>query len=193
MATLTTRFTTRVASGFESKPGYSTSIGRLPSGKEKRNQNSANSLGRWVATPAEKDEATTRELIEYFHACAGRANSFPFKDFSDYQVTSGQGLVVLVSSGIYQLYKRVTVGGVTRDRKIVRPLSAVVAGGGTYSVSTTTGILTHSAGSAPTGWTGEFDNLCRFDSDEISITAIVRSGSGYLYDWGGLGIQEVRL
>ncbi len=193
MATLTTRFPTGVASGFEARPGYSTSIGRVPSGKEKRNQNSANSLGRWVATPAEKTETITRALIEYFHACAGRANNFPFKDFSDYQVTSGQGLVVLITSGSYQLYKRVTVGGVTRDRKIVRPLSVVVGGGGTYSVSATTGILTHSAGSAPTGWTGEFDNLCRFDTDELNITMITRTGSGYIYDWGQIGIQEDRL
>lgn len=196
MTTLTDRFPFRVAMGFEGGSGYSTSIAVVLGGAEKRNQNRSNSLGRWTATQQNKRQAITEELIAFYHAAGGRANDFPFRDWSDYRCAAGDGSVVLVSGATYQLYKQYVSGGVTRLRKIIRPVNSVVAGGGSYSVSSTTGLLTHLSGAAPAGWSGEFDVLCRFESDDAlsQLQAVDKMGDGtILFTWGNIGITEVRL
>jgi uncharacterized protein (TIGR02217 family) len=195
MATLTIRFPYRVALGFEGGSAYSTTVAALPSGREKRNANRINSMGRWVATHMHKLEADTQALISFYHAAGGRINVFPFRDWSDYKVPAGAGNVVLVTGSTYQLRKAYTSGGVTRYRNITRPLNQVVSGGGTYSVDPDTGLLTLIAGSPPTGWTGEFDCLCRFEADNVlqQITIANRQGGGgsHIYTWGDIAIVEV--
>lgn len=193
MATLTERFPMCVAFGFEGGAGYKTSIAVNLGGKEKRNQDWSQSRGRWRATQLGKKEDVTEMLVKYFHAAAGRQNNFPFRDWIDYKVASSEGIVTLVSGTTYQLYKRYTIGGISRDRKIIRPVSAVIAGGGTYSsVNTSTGTFTHDSGAAPTGWAGQFDCLCRFDQDELNIEIVNRNGGGgeLIFTWGNIGIVE---
>ncbi len=190
MTTLTTRFPEKVAFGFSGGARYSTSIAVSGSGHEKRNQNWSQSRGRWTATHAGKNETDTQALVKHFHAAGGMLNNFPFKDPTDYQVVTAEGILTLVSSGIYQLYKRYSSGGVNRDYKVVRPVNAVAAGGGSYSISATTGLLTHSSGSAPTSWSGEFDRLCRYDSDELNIELVNGAPGHRLYSWGNIAIVE---
>jgi uncharacterized protein (TIGR02217 family) len=194
MATLTERFPYRVALGFEGGSAYSTTIASLPSGKEKRNANRTTSMGRWVATQLHKREPVTQALIAFYHAAGGRINLFPFRDWSDYKVLAGDGSAVLISGATYQLRKQYVSGGITRYRNITRPINAVVAGGGVYSVNPSTGVLTVISGGPPTGWTGEFDCLCRFESDDVlqQITIVNRHGSGeHIYTWGDIAIREV--
>lgn len=194
MAILTERFPYRVALGFEGGSAYSTTIAVLPSGKEKRNANRANPMGRWVATQLHKLETETKALIDFYHAAGGRINLFPFRDWSDYKVASGAGNVVLISGDTYQMRKAYVMGGVTRYRNIIRPVNPVVTGGGTYSVNPSTGVVTRISGAVPTGWTGEFDCLCRFESDNVlqQITIVNRHGSGsHIYTWGDIAIVEV--
>jgi uncharacterized protein (TIGR02217 family) len=180
--------------GFEGGSGYLTEIAQVPGGKEKRNAQRANSLGAWVATQLHKRHAPTQELIKYWHAAAGRANDFPFRDWTDYQVETGDGVFLALTASTYQLQKRYITGGVTRTRDIIRPLAGlVVTGSGTYSVSGSTGILTVTSGAAPTGWHGEFDLLCRFGTDDLKVTIVDKRGNGeFIYTWGDISIEEVR-
>lgn len=193
MTTLTTRFPMRVAFGFTGGARYNTGISINLGGDEQANQNWTQSRGRWVATQQAKREEPTQTLVKLFHAAAGRKNYFPFRDWTDYRVASSEGVLLALGGGLYQLQKRYTFGGVNRDRDIYLPVSATVAGGGTYAVNTSTGVVTHSAGNAPTGWSGQFDCLCRFDSDDLNVTTIgANQEHGVLYTWGGIEIVEVR-
>lgn len=194
MPTLTERFPLKVAFGFTGGARYSTSLSVNLAGGEKGNQNWTQTRGRWVATQQAKNEEDTEALVEYFHAAAGRANPFPFRDWTDYKVVSADGRVRSLGGGLYQLVRRYTRGGISRDRDIYLPVNAAVAGGGSYSVNTSTGVVTHNSGAAPTGWAGQFDCLCRFDDDEMNIEVINKRPDGILlFTWGGIRIVEKRL
>ncbi len=69
----------------------------------------------------------------------------------------------------------------------------VVVGSGTYTVDSTTGIITKTSGSAPTAWTGEFDVPCRFDTDQMQMESITRAGGNLLTSWKSIPIVEIRL
>lgn len=195
MATLSERFPMRVAFGFSGGARYSVGIAVTLGGREKRNQNWSMSRGRWVATQNAKKEVETQILVHYFHAAGGRENNFPFRDWIDFQVSSAQGVVELISGNDYQLQKRYTRGGVTRDRDIFRPVNASISGGGSYTVNTSTGVVTRNSGAAPTGWSGQFDCLCRFDTDDLQDIEVVGKGPDgeFIYTWGGIAIVETRL
>lgn len=198
MTTLTERFPYRVALGFEGGSGYLTEIAQVPGGKQKRNSQRQNSLGRWRATQLTKRHNVTQELIKFFHAAGGSLNDFPYRDWTDFNVASGDGIFETIDATHFQLQKRYIKGGVTRTRDIIRPLSTItVVGTGNYSVSLTTGILTVNSGANPTGWYGQFDLLCIFGQDDLAGMRIVdRHGpnahEGFLYTWGDISIEEVR-
>jgi hypothetical protein len=97
-------------------------------------------------------------LLKFFHAVGqGKLNSFRFKDWSDYSMTTAEGILGTgVGTGYptYQLRKRYSAGSNNRDRDIKKPVAATysvyraavlqTAGGspGNYALSTITGIVT---------------------------------------------------
>ena len=198
MSFIETLFPADVAYGFEGGPTYNTRIVVTPGGEEKRAAWWSNARGRWNATHKGKTQAETDILVAHFRAVKGRAHGFLFWDRADYQVTGSDGILSLLAgspSDQYQMYKRYTRGALTEDRLTQKPESGTVtvSGGGTYAVDYTTGIVTHTAGNAPTGWTGQFYVPVRFDTDELKIEIIEKGADGFLYTWGDIPIIEIRV
>lgn len=189
------RFPDYLAYGLLVGPAFNTDVVRVKSGAESRNQLWEQELHEFDGTTTARTAAERLEITSFFRTMKGRTHGFRIKDWSDYQ-DEGAGVLTLLGSpaNTYQLAKRYTSGNQTYDRPITKPVSGTVAiqGGGTYSLDTTTGIVTHTAGNAPTGWTGEFDVPARFDQDDLKWE-VQGSGSGRLYLANSLKIVELRI
>jgi len=187
----TPRFPDAIARGTQFGPGYSTGIARNIGGYEANNQNWTMPLYEGDVSHGAKTQALIDDLLAFFHGVAGMHNGFRFKNFADYTASVAQGtLTVIVADTTWQMGKTYTYGALTKLRTITKPLAgATIAGGGSYSYSTVTGILTRSAGANPTSWTGEFDTPVRFNIDRmlpISMTAAV-------YNLPAIPIIELRI
>lgn len=198
----TPRFPLPVGWGASSHPRYNTNVLRLESGHEKRNQVWSYALNRYNVALGVRSEADLESLIEFFHAVAGRAHGFRFKDRWDYKSTDinsspdaeDQAMSYIDGSqSNWQLTKTYTKGALSQTREIKKPVAGTVlvavngalqTQGSDYTIDTTTGIVEFSTGSIPdpvsdTVTAGyEFDVPCRFDTDEIPITLeTYRAGS----------------
>lgn len=191
------RFPVTISYGASGGVTWNTSVVKVTSGAEQRNQPWANPLAVWDVGHAARRRADMNDLIALFHLVQGKTHGFRFRDEKDYRHSDngGSGVVALISGNDYQMYKRYTVGGQSRDRKVVKPVSGTIAvtGGGTYSIDYTTGIITRTAGAVPTGWTGEVDWPARFDVDAADIAALSRSGVELILGWQSIPITEIRL
>lgn len=187
----TPRFPTSISAGAKYGPGYSTSIARNIGGYEVSNQNWSMPLYEGDVSFGVRTQAQLDDLLAFFHGVAGMQNGFRFKNFSDYRATAAQGtLTVITADTTWQMGKTYTYGALTKLRKITKPLAgATIAGGGTYSYSTVTGILTRSAGANPTSWAGEFDDPVRFDIDKMLPVAVMFDR----FDWDSIPIREIRI
>ena len=186
----TPRFPESIGAGSQFGPGYSTSIARNAGGFEVNNQNWSMPLYQGNVIQGVRNQAELDDLLAFFHGVAGMHNGFRFKNFNDYQVVEGEGSIVAIDGTHWQLYKNYTFAALVTFRKISKPVvgTVVLAGGGTYTVDYTTGIVTGTGG-APTSWTGEFDFPVRFDIDQMMPQWI----SFELYDWTSIAITELRL
>lgn len=149
----TPRFTRAPAYGYRGGPRYSTDIVVVGGGQEFRNQNWANSRGRWVMTVPLAGAALLADLQEFFHAVAGAAHGFRFKDWLDYEVTVANGRIGSSAYGTCkptgQLQKAYTKGALTRYRDIFKPVSSptIYVGGVAqtlntdYTLDETTGLV----------------------------------------------------
>ena len=148
---------------------------------------------RYDVAHAARREAAWRKLQAFFLVCNGRANSFRFKDWTDYVCAAGDGIFQDADSGSptgQQMYKVYSFGGQTYYRKITKPVSGTitVTGGGTLDYSS--GIVD---GGTPTAWSGEFDVHARFDTDAMRSETITRTPDGELIvGWRSIPIIEVR-
>jgi uncharacterized protein (TIGR02217 family) len=186
------RFPLNIAFGAIGGPGYQTSIVTVDSGREYGKANWANSRGKWNVGMRAMPKADTDDLIAFFRVVKGRAYGFRFRDWSDYQVAAGQGVIIQNADGSLQLAKQYTSGDLTEIRPISTPVSGtvVMVGGGT--IDYVTGKVT--GGSLSNTWTGEFDIPVRFDTDEMQLDAVDKNnGDGILFQWGQIPIVEIRL
>lgn len=196
------RFPVTISKGATGGPEYVTSIVETVAGTEKRNAWWSQARGKWnVGTGLMRRDDTVRSdfeaLIAFFRARSGRAHSFPFKDWSDYQATDQNIGTGNASAVAFQLRKAYTSGGITVYRTITKPITAgvVVKVNGSVvtpsSIARLTGIVT--LASAPANghavtWSGEFDVPVRFDSDHLALTL----ESLDLGQWGDVNVIEVR-
>lgn len=170
-------------------PGFLTNIAVMESGAESRNQNWEFDRAEFEVSHAARLPAQWRPLRAFFMNMRGRANSFRFHDPLDYVAAVGEGLYI-DSGADKQMVKRYTFGSTTYDRIITKPVvgSITLVGGGTLDY--TTGIVT---GGTPTGWSGQFDLHCRFDTDRMRHETIDRNlASGLIVGWQSIPIVEVR-
>jgi len=173
-------------------PSYRTEIVELRSGFEQRGATWSLPLQRYSLQFGNRTQTQIDALIAFMRTAQGRFNGFRMRDPADYSASGSAGVVTLISGDNYQLYKRYTSGANTVDRKIVKPLTPItVAGGGTYAIDYTTGIVTRTAGAVPTGWSGSFDVPVRFDTDAMQVEAH-RTSSGGSFSWS-LTLAELRL
>lgn len=126
------------------------------------------------------------ELIAFFHIAMGKAYTFRYKDFADFQscktgetiADTDQSLGDGDGSGVdFQIWKTYSYSSYSKVRKITKPVSGTVvcALDGTptsaFSVDTDMGVITFD--SAPGNGVAitvgyEFDVPCRFDTDTLS-------------------------
>lgn len=188
----TPRFPDGLSAGSKYGPAYSTGKAYNLGGFRAANRNWSMPLYEGDVGYAVKDQDDLDDLLAFFHGMAGGYDGFRFKNWNDYTATGSEGTVVQLTSTTWQMYKTYTYGALTPTRKIVKPVSGiVVSGGGTYSVDTTTGIIT-AIGSPlvdATGWTGEFDDPVEFTTDKMLPSWI----SFELYEWTSIPIRELRL
>lgn len=194
MSFLEVQFPPRISFGATGGPRFQTEIGTLDSGVESRTQGWSQALARYDVSHAARKKDNFDILLAFFLSVKGRAHGFRFKDWTDYQATSSQGIFAMLTSTTFQMYKRYTFGSLTYERKITKPVAGttVVTGGSSPSVSTTTGIVTVSSGT-PTAHSTEFDVPCRFDTDSIEAEIINRSSTGFIMGWRSIPIVEIRL
>lgn len=187
----TARFPLNIAFGAIGGPRYQTSIAPVNSGREYRNADWTSSLGKWEVGMRPMRKADTDALIAFFRAVKGRAYGFRFRDWSDYQVTAGQGVVIQNPDGTLQLAKQYISGSLIEYRPIATPVqgTVVMTGGGTIDYITGQVV----GGSTSNTWTGEFDIPVRFDTDELHLDAVDKSQGEVLFQWQQIPIVEIRL
>lgn len=188
----TPRFPANISAGARFGPGYSTSKARNLGGFEASNQNWLMPLYEGDVSHAAKKQALFDELLAFFHGVAGMHNGFRFKNFNDYSATAAQGtLVELTVNTTWQMYKTYTFGALFKARKISKPIAAgmVIAGGGTYALDATTGIITRNLGANPTSWAGQFDFPVRFNTDRMLPVSVMSD----LHEWTSIPVIEIRL
>lgn len=89
-------------------PEFQTDLVVVNSGAEFRNQNWSQARRRYDVGYAARKPAAYNPLKAFFHSVGGRAIAFRFKDWSDYQVASGEGFFLKLTTTTFQLLKRYT-------------------------------------------------------------------------------------
>lgn len=186
------RFPEKISYGAVGGPEYSTDIVVVNSGFESRNQNWSQPLAKFDVSHGVKTQDELNVLVAFFRNVKGRAHGFRFKDWTDYRVAEGQGVLIPTGeANKWQLLKKYTSGAYDDFRVISKPVAAsvVIGGGGTYTLDATTGKVTKTTGADPTGWTGEFDVPVRFDTDSMRTTI----EQYRIFSWGQIPIVEIRV
>jgi len=182
------RFPTDPTFGIQGGPGFLTNVVFTNSGKEFREDVWELERGEWDISHEVKVGAKFRPLPAFFRVVKGRAYSFRFKDWSDFEAASGEGLFIDTddSPPAKQMIKRYTFDGETFDRVITKPVNGKIT---TDAVS-----LDYATGIAASGtsWSGEFDCHVRFDTDKMQSTVINRSGGEIVVSWSGIKIIEIK-
>lgn len=177
-------------------PGFLTNIVITNSGNEFREQVWSLQRGSWDIAYAARKEAVFQPLKSFFLVVGGRANSFRFKDWLDFKVTSLQGVFTEITPTTFQFWKRYTFGSYTYDRKITKlvatpTIDTGTSGGSVASVSLTTGVVTMASGE-PTAWAGEFDCHVRFDTDVMKAETIDGPPGARIVGWSSIPIIELK-
>ena len=196
-------FFTRVTNG--GPKGSTTVITNPFSGVSQRNVNRLDQLWEGVIEYAHLEPQELNDLIAFFRCRDAMARGFLLTDYTDFWASSDGtaddpiGTPMQFGTGdgsttVFGLHKRYTSGGVTRERRIVKPVSGTVSIYKNdvlqtltthYTIDYSTGIVTFVA--APTNghtlkWTGEFYIPVRFATDHFNpsvgdaVTEISLSG-----------------
>lgn len=147
-----------------------------------RNQNWTYSRSMFDVSKACTSEAKRTTLLAFFRVAKGKANTFPFRDWSDYKVSTSEGVLTQLTSSTYQLSKRYAHSYGSETRPIKLPVDAVLysgsplsllASGVDYTLDLSTGIATFGSPTVvtPSAWSGQFNLICRFDTDELRLIA----------------------
>lgn len=168
----------KVAYAFQGGPEYNTL--RKPKEKNGRVRKKvlwAVGQHRYRATFKRFNPTLYAELLAAFHASAGGAYGFLFKDWLDYQAVNQPLGTTPAGSTPVQLFKTYTFGSRSRTRPIKKPKAGTVVveefTGGVWvakagTVNTATGIFTPTAAwtvGAAIRWSGEFYVPVCFASD----------------------------
>lgn len=173
-----------VERGAQGGPGFNTAVVSLATGYEQRNMNWQFARCKYDISYGIQTKQDFSDVLEFFYARRGRAHSFRFKDWSDFElirqnIGTGDG-----ADATWQIFKRYTDSGGTYDRDLTKIVSGTVSVWVAstlktetthYTVNYSTGVITFTGGNIPTGGQAievecEFDVPCRFDSDDFGIT-----------------------
>jgi uncharacterized protein (TIGR02217 family) len=188
------RFPVNISRGCSGGPSYRTTIIATAAGYEQRVAEWDESLMRWNVGHQVWDRARLDQLLEFFHARQGRAFAFRFQDPADYWVGMSVSGGVLThnapaavpqfatgngSQTTFPLTKLYVSGGVTRTRRITRPVAGTVRVWFGTTEQTTGWVLnpnigtltftTPPANGTVIRWAGQFDVPARFDTDRMEL------------------------
>jgi len=185
-------------------PRFNTTVNEQQSGYEQRNQNWTQPLRMWSFNYGMDNRSKFQELLNFFNTVRGRAYSFRFKDWSDFELTNE---VIGVGDNVNLIFQIIKTYDVSSSNALVRPIKRPVNDGNLvvtvndilqatpadYSVDYVTGIITFAGGSVPAAGlfvkvTCEFDIRVRFTKDSMDVQL------GY-YKTGSVnstGIKEIR-
>jgi uncharacterized protein (TIGR02217 family) len=202
-----------IAFGAQSDVMWLTNIVQSIGGYESANQNWEDGKHAYDVSFAVRTASDYQDIRTHFNRVRGRANTFPFKDYLDFEVTAGVLLSVAgaipAANGTFYLHKRYGSGGSLWDRKITRPDSTLTSVTRTRSgtpsnilgtdavVTYTTGAvaITNHVGGDTYTWAGTFKVPCRYDTDRLPA-AIINKQPGQagelLVDVQSIAIVEVR-
>lgn len=195
MAFVDQRFPDAISYDAVERIKHNTSVVRVNSGARSANKNWSFPLREFDVSHAMRVKSYMDTLVAFNLTVAeGMANTFRYKAWADYIATAAQGIATLISGDTYQMYRRYTFGASTKDRKITLPVSGTitVAGGGTYSIDYTTGVITRTSGAAPTGWEGQFDVKASFATDLADFAIRSRAGGEFLMGYDQITLHEER-
>lgn len=176
MSFIEERLLDELSYGFSGGPTYSTRRKALKSGIERRNVNRSRPLHRFKGSFDNRDSVVVETLLSAFHATAGTAYGFRFKNHLDFEAElQALGEATGVSQEI-QLVKHYSFGNQARavpirkpnaDVVVVNQIGTVVAA----TVDTTTGMVTLTGTPGDElFWSGTFDLPVVFDNDEFAAT-----------------------
>lgn len=214
------RFPVGISYGSSGGPGFKTEIVQTDSGREQRVAHWADPLYQYNAKNGVKSWQDLADLKAHFLARHGARDSFPFKDWTDFNTTldgrsrddAGVSTVTAtdqalgVGDGIkttFQLVKTYTrpVGAYSRviTRPVVSTIVVAVNGSPTtaFTVDAATGVVTFSsapANGAVLTWGGEFDVPVRYgeENDQLLSISIDDYGYGSLEDVILLEVRDDR-
>lgn len=188
----TPRFPDDIAYGSKGGPSFKTNVFTLSSGHEHRNIQWSTPKHMYDVAYGVRSQAKLYSLIEYFHAVAGMAYGFRFKDYGDFKScapgenVNDEDQPMESFSGEstdtqFKLVKVYTKGAFTRTRRIYKPVDGtiLVAVDGVvkvedtdYAIDYTTGLLTFSSTQTTSlvTWGGEFDVPVRFEQDDLPVS-----------------------
>lgn len=174
-------------------PEKSTTIVTSPfSGVSQRNVNRLDPLHRYTISTALLTPTQMNSLRAFFLCRDGMARGFRMKDCTEFWASADGTFEAPIGTPnnfgtgdgatlIFGLYKTYTSGGVTRTRRIVKPVSGTVSiyKNGALQTLTTDYAIDHATGivtfvSAPTNghaltWTGQFHVPVRFATDFFDV------------------------
>ena len=185
MAHHNVRIPDSIERGAKGGPRFKTTILTLSSGHEKRNIDWQRVKCAWDIGYGMQYKEDYDDIIAFFYARQGKAHSFNFKDWTDFQIgtvgvaSSRQSIGTGTgSNSLFQIFKRYSSGGIDFDRRITRitPGSLTVYVNGVVTTAFTINLglinfttpppLTH-----PVEVICEFEVPVRFDQDELDIEA----------------------
>ena len=193
-----------IEKGVKGGPGFNTTILELSSGFEKRNINWQRTRGRWDISYGIDSKDDHEAVLAFFYARQGRAHSFRFKDWTDFEIgvdSTDTPQDIATANGVlvdFQVKRRYVSGAFTFAREVTRLVAGTVRvfvdaveqmSGITVDVDT--GVITFDVAPLDLEVIGvicEFDIPVRFDSDQLDLTGIRDS----VYDIPGLDIIEMR-
>ena len=183
------RFPPRISMDAVGGPRFKTSVASMASGAEQRIAWWPNERGEWTVSYHARRPSDWQPMLAFFRAIAqGRANTFRFKDWTDYICENGEGTFAETQlGGPYQMVKLYTFGGYTYERVIRKPIEG--------KITTDAPDLDYATGLSEAGgtyWYGEFDVMARLDNDPARCQVIDRNVSeGLIVGWDGIEIVEV--
>lgn len=151
MAFIETQFPPNISRGAVFSPTFNTTVTKNLGGFRKANANWDFELRLFDCTQAIKSNADRNTVIAFHKVMKGRANSFRFKDWSDYfmvqeaMIPRVGGVLDLTTPAVgdgtttaFQIVKRYTVAGNTYIRVVQKPVAAAnhtpLSGGVTQAV-----------------------------------------------------------
>jgi uncharacterized protein (TIGR02217 family) len=202
-----------ISFGAQSDPTWETVVAVNTGGYETTNQNWSDARHVYDVSFAVRNASDYILIRTHFHEVRGRARSFPFKDFLDYEVAQSEGSILSLllaapgASGTFYLYKRYG-SAQPYYRRITRPDNPIVVyrtrAGNTTIITGTDAAVTYTTGAVAISnhmsgdtyaWSGTFKVPCRYENDRLPAAAVNRAGGTdgeILVSCGAITVIEVR-